>query len=279
MWSCPGLRVEEMTPERALEELRVGDIALGRFDVRPTIDGVDDGVWVARCPRGSAASPSSTARRALLASHDKLLTARAAPPRGLAAPARTRAVVAGTDASRHRPSSSSRASAAGGGTWSGCTDDASLVEAIADATLQAAGSRRAARSSRSSCPPQGHDLRVLVAGGDRCVGAIDACGPAPGEWRTNVSLGGAAGVAGRGARARGRARARCRRGAIDADPRRRRPAADRGRRLGDHRGERRRRVHARLRAREPTSSTTSSSPSSTPPTRTGPPFRSTLDAV
>ena len=36
---------ESMTPERALDELVSGDVALGRLDVLPTLDGSDDGLW------------------------------------------------------------------------------------------------------------------------------------------------------------------------------------------------------------------------------------------
>ena len=40
------VRWETMSPELALETLRSGDVALGRLDVLPSLDGVDDGLWV-----------------------------------------------------------------------------------------------------------------------------------------------------------------------------------------------------------------------------------------
>jgi hypothetical protein len=40
-----GMAWEEPTPQRALDVLRPGDGALGRLDVLPTLDGVDDGLW------------------------------------------------------------------------------------------------------------------------------------------------------------------------------------------------------------------------------------------
>ena len=34
-----------MTPKQALERLGPGDAVLGRLDVLPTLDGMDDGLW------------------------------------------------------------------------------------------------------------------------------------------------------------------------------------------------------------------------------------------
>ena len=66
---------ESMTPQDALATLRPGDAALGRLDVLPTLDGMDDGLWAlgALAARGVHVlnDPAS-----LLAAHDKLLTAR-----------------------------------------------------------------------------------------------------------------------------------------------------------------------------------------------------------
>src|SRR2546423_5386860 len=63
------------TPRRALLELEPGDVALARLDVRPSLEGVEDGIAVL----GSLAAYGVRVLNpagALLACHDKLLTAR-----------------------------------------------------------------------------------------------------------------------------------------------------------------------------------------------------------
>jgi glutathione synthase/RimK-type ligase-like ATP-grasp enzyme len=71
----PGPRWELMTPEQALDVLVSGDVALGRLDVLPTLDGMDDGLWAlgALAARGVVVLNDPPA---LLGAHDKLLTAR-----------------------------------------------------------------------------------------------------------------------------------------------------------------------------------------------------------
>ena len=179
----PGLHIEQMTPACALAGLVPGDIAVGRFDVRPTVDGVDDGIWVLGALEARGVTVLNGAA-ALLASHDKLLTARllrladvphprtrvATPTRMPIAPpvvVKPRFGSWGTDVVR-------------------CVDPESLTDAI-----QELGSRPWFATSgaivQELVPPRGRDLRVLIASG-RCVGAISRVAAA-GEWRTNVSLG------------------------------------------------------------------------------------------
>ena len=64
-----GVRFCLYSPEQAVAQLRQGDAALGRLDVLPTLDGVEDGLWAL----GSlAAGGIRTLNRAgaLLAAHD-----------------------------------------------------------------------------------------------------------------------------------------------------------------------------------------------------------------
>src|SRR6478735_6489136 len=67
-----GLDLVPMRPVEALERLHGGDVAVGRLDVRPTLDGVEDGLWTLGARGVTVLNPAG----ALLATHDKLLTAR-----------------------------------------------------------------------------------------------------------------------------------------------------------------------------------------------------------
>jgi ribosomal protein S6--L-glutamate ligase len=210
-----------MTPAQALFELAPGDVALGRLDVLPSLDGVEDGLWAlgALAARGVVVLNGPGA---LLAAHDKLLTARvlrrsrlphphtqlfacARPGSALADPGRAkipegvRFAAAGalfaSEPLAHgdRPAVSLRAPAVVKprfGSWG-----RAVVRCDDDATLEAA--LRAARFEpwyvghgalvQELVPPCGHDLRLVVAAG-RVVGMVSRVA-APGEWRTNVALG------------------------------------------------------------------------------------------
>lgn len=177
---------EPMTPQQALAVLRPGDVALGRLDVLPTLDGMDDGLWAlgALAARGVIVlnEPAS-----LLAAHDKLLTARLLRRHGVPHPAtghvrngRRAPVVERAVVLKPRF-----------GSWGRevyrCEDQAALDAAV-EQVRHTVWYERQGALVQDLVPPQGYDLRVLVAA-DRVVGAAFRVA-APGEWRTNISLGG-----------------------------------------------------------------------------------------
>jgi RimK family alpha-L-glutamate ligase len=179
-------RWEAMTPQRALEVLRPGDVALGRLDVLPTLDGIDDGLWAlgALAARGVTVLNDAAA---LLAAHDKLLTARILRRHDVPHP-QTWHVRGGRAARRSQRSLVLKPRF---GSWGQevhrCDDSAALEEALA----RVSGTdwyRRHGAVVQELVPPQGYDLRVLVAAA-RVVGAVFRVA-APGEWRTNIALGG-----------------------------------------------------------------------------------------
>lgn len=181
-----GVRAQ-LTPPAGLPGLvRPDDIVLGRLDVRPTLDGVEDGLWELhrienRGTRVLNPAPS------LLACHDKLQTAirlaRAAVP--------------------HPPTVHVDDEWSGGGlsfpvvvkprfgSWGReielCRTERQLRRKLRELRRRT-WFREQGVLVQELVPPLGFDVRVLVAGG-AVVGAIERVA-ARGEWRTDIALGG-----------------------------------------------------------------------------------------
>lgn len=179
----PGMRILE--PELAARTLGEGDVAIGRLDVGESLDGIETGLWELARLEGAGVRvlnrPST-----LVAAHDKLATSRALWDAGIVHP-RTVHVTAPSDSIPFEPPVVVKPRF---GSWGLdvvlCQDAAALrrhLVAIADRPWFASQGALV----QELVPPQGHDVRLVVAGG--CVvGAIKRVA-APGEWRTNVALG------------------------------------------------------------------------------------------
>jgi [lysine-biosynthesis-protein LysW]---L-2-aminoadipate ligase len=180
-----GATWDVLAPAAALGILAAGDIAIGRLDVLPTLDGIDKGLWVL----GALEARGITVLNgpgALLPMHDKLLTSRLLVRAGLPHPS-TRLhlhdapppCVAGSVVVKPRF-----------GSWGRdivrCDNAASLAVHL-DSLVDRDWFRRHGALVQTLVPPRGYDLRIVVAAG-RVVGAVIRVSP-DGEWRTNVSLG------------------------------------------------------------------------------------------
>jgi RimK family alpha-L-glutamate ligase len=181
-----GIDARLVAPEAAPTRLRPGDVALGRLDVLPTLDGVEPGLWSLRRVEREGVYVLNPAT-ALLTSHDKLATAVALARAGLPHP-HTSLV---GDEPRRADVGAPVVVKPRFGSWG---RDLTLCRSHRDLELCLAGLgtrpwfRRQGALVQELVPPTGRDLRVVVAGGT-VVGAIERVA-APGEWRTNVALGG-----------------------------------------------------------------------------------------
>jgi hypothetical protein len=235
-----GVDARILTPEQAGSLIRPGGVALGRLDVVDGLDGVEDGLWAL----GSLAARGVRVLNragALLAAHDKMLTARVLTRAGLPHP-RTRILhPGGLVPDWEGPLVVKPRFGSWGRDVELCEDEIAFRRHLRSLDHRLWFQRHGA-VLQELVPPSGSDLRVVVAAGT-AVGAISRVA-APGEWRTNIALGGTRVTVdplGRGARAR-----RPRRRGRERRPARRRPAARRRRwshRLGAQRG---RRLHPRI---------------------------------
>jgi len=175
-----------LPPRDALRILEPGDVALGRLDVREGLDGIESGTQ--ELERMTVAGVEVLNRpTALVAAHDKLLTARALRLAGLPHP-HTWLIAEGMPAPAPELPLVLKPRF---GSWGRdvvlCRTAPDLDEALEHAALLG-WFREHGALAQELVQPLGWDLRVVVAGG-RVVGAARRIA-APGEWRTNVALGG-----------------------------------------------------------------------------------------
>jgi RimK family alpha-L-glutamate ligase len=180
-----GLDAVIVSPEEAAGQLREGDVALGRLDVRATLDGPELGLETLRALERKGVLILNRPGP-LLTAHDKLATALRLAALGLPHP-RTAHVDAEPSFTFDFPVVVKPRFGSWGRDVVLCGSRPEL-----DAILRGFRRKRWFRSQgalvQELVPPRGHDLRILVAAGE-IVGAVKRLA-APGEWRTNIALGG-----------------------------------------------------------------------------------------
>ena len=180
----PGARSRLLSPREALLQLSPGDVALNRLDVSTQLDGVEEGLWIVNQLEAQGVHVLNRAP-ALLAAHDKLITARLLNAAGIPHP-RTRRLHARTSL--------------GGltlpvvvkprfGSWGRDVELCSDARALTDymKRMQKRAWWRSGGVVQELVPPRSSDLRVIVSAGQPVGAAVRLA--APGEWRTNVALG------------------------------------------------------------------------------------------
>jgi RimK family alpha-L-glutamate ligase len=174
-----------LSPAQALHRLGPGDIAIGRLDILPSLDGVEPGLWA--LDRLSALGVTVlNSRQTLIAAHDKLATAGALAASGLPHP-RTVQIAPWLELPELEPPLVLKPRF---GSWGEdvirCDDEEGVEQGLAILRTRAWYDATGAIAQKLVAP-RGYDLRIVVAGG-RVIGAVQRVA-APGEWRTNVALG------------------------------------------------------------------------------------------
>jgi [lysine-biosynthesis-protein LysW]--L-2-aminoadipate ligase len=184
-WSERGLEAALLPAVDALALLRPGQTVVGRLDVLPGLDGIEPGLLALLLLERLGVDVRNRAA-ALLAVHDKLRTARSLDAAGLPHP-HTTAVRPGEVPTAAPPLVLKPRFGSWGRDVMRCRDRTELEQCL-EAVRERSWFRRHGALLQELVPPRGYDLRLVVAGGE-VVGGSERVA-APGDWRTNVSLGG-----------------------------------------------------------------------------------------
>jgi [lysine-biosynthesis-protein LysW]--L-2-aminoadipate ligase len=181
-----GVPAELVRPAELSGLARLGDIVLGRLDVRPTLDGVEDGIWELRRVERMGIHVLNPAP-SLVACHDKLQTVLRLAAAGVTQPATSHVDWSEPPRRVRVPVVVKPRFGSWGKDVFLCESQAELKQCLRQ--LRRRGwFRRQGALVQTYVPSLGFDLRVVVAGGE-VVGAVQRV-PPPGEWRTNIALGG-----------------------------------------------------------------------------------------
>jgi [lysine-biosynthesis-protein LysW]---L-2-aminoadipate ligase len=183
--SMLGLDSFIIPPGKAARRLHALDLALGRLDVLPTVDGPEPGLEELRRLESKGVHVLNRAG-ALLCAHDKLATALRLSAFGLPHP-RTAHIAAGCDFAFSFPVVVKPRFGSWGRDVTLCPTRVALERCLRDLRRKA-WFRRQGALVQEFVQPRGRDLRILVAA-TQIVGAVERIA-AQGEWRTNISLGG-----------------------------------------------------------------------------------------
>jgi RimK family alpha-L-glutamate ligase len=181
-----GLRARLTAPAELGRRARTGDVVVGRLDVRPTLDGVEDGLRELRRAEDRGLRVLNTAA-ALGACHDKLQTVLRLGRLGIPQPKTTYLDWQAPLGRIEFPVVVKPRFGSWGQDVVLCTSEHELGHCLR-ALRARPWFRRQGALVQTLIPPAGYDLRLVVARGE-VVGAIHRVA-APGEWRTNIALGG-----------------------------------------------------------------------------------------
>jgi RimK family alpha-L-glutamate ligase len=180
-----GAETHLFAPRDALLNLRAGDVALNRLDVSPGLDGVEEGLWIVNQLEAQGVRVLNRPP-ALLAAHDKLITARLLTAAGIPHPRTRRLHHATSLEGLTLPLVVKPRFGSWGRDVELCGDRRAVDDYIR--RMQRRDWWRTGGVVQELVPPRSSDLRIIVSGGE-VVGAATRLA-APGEWRTNVALGG-----------------------------------------------------------------------------------------